>query len=145
MSRIKQLNTIITDAPLSIAILADNVKINKDSISSRTYYILYPLACNDFFLSRYIYRAVTRARACALCCVSFQCVGMCKYDDANVLFYACWLARRQMPWSSLQGFVRTAGCTLRRLCLPEVGLLHLHLYHVLTDDVWPDDAWADAL
>ena len=65
---------------------------------------------------------------------------MCKYDDANVLFYACWFARRQMPWSSLQGFVRTAGCTLRRLCLPEVGLLHLHLYNVLTDD-----ACADAL
>ena len=65
---------------------------------------------------------------------------MCKYDDANVLFYACWFARRQMPWSSLQGFVRTAGCTLRRLCLPEVGLLHLHLYNTLTDD-----ACADAL
>ena len=45
-----------------------------------------------------------------------------------------------MPWASLQGFVRTAGCTLRRLCLPEVALLHLHLYHVLTDN-----ACADAL
>ena len=75
-----------------------------------------------------------------VCCASFECVGMCKCDDANVLFYACWFARRQMPWSSLQGFVRTAGCTLRRLCLPEVGLLHLHLYNVLTDD-----ACADAL
>ena len=69
---------------------------------------------------------------------TFECVGMCRYDDANVLFYACSFARRQMPWSSLQGFVRTAGCTLRRRCLPEVGLLHLH--HVLTGD-----ACADAL
>ena len=137
MSRIKQLNTIITNASLSIAILADNVKINKDSISSRTYYILYPLACNDFFIAVHI--SGCDSGAC-VCCASFECVGMCKYDDANVLFYACWFARRQMPWSSLQGFVRTAGCTLRRLCLPEVGLLHLHLYHVLTDD-----AWADAL
>ena len=31
-----------------------------------------------------------------VCCASFECVGMCKYDDANVLFYACWFARRQM-------------------------------------------------
>ena len=40
-----------------------------------------------------------------VCCASFECVGMCKYDDANVLFYACWFARRNMLWSSLQGFV----------------------------------------
>ena len=92
------------------------------------------------FLSRYIYRAVTRVRACVVRRSNvLECVGP-KYDDANVLVYACWFARRQMPWSSLEGFVRTAGCTLRRLCLPEVGLLHLHLYHVLTDD-----ACADAL
>ena len=67
-----------------------------------------------------------------VCCASFECVGMRKYDDANVLFYACWFARPQMLWSSLQGFVRTAGCTLRRLCLPEMGLINF--YHVLTDD-----------
>ena len=65
--RIKQLNTIITDAPLSIASLAANVNINKDSISSRTYYILYPLACNAFFYRVHnLYRAVTRARACVV-------------------------------------------------------------------------------
>ena len=74
-----------------------------------------------------------------MCYASFECVGMCKYDDANVLFYACWFARRQMPWSSLQGFVRTAARrTLRRLCLPEAGLLHLQLYHALTDDACTD-------
>ena len=67
---------------------------------------------------------MTRVRAC---CASFECVGMCKYDDANVLFYACWFAQRQMPWLSLQGSVRTAGCTLRRLCLPEVGKKYLLL------------------
>ena len=80
-----------------------------------------------------------------VCCASFECVGMCKYDDASVLFYACWFARRQMHWSSLQGFVRTAGCSLRRLGLPEVGLLHLHLYHVLTDDACADALWISYL
>ena len=56
---------------------------------------------------------MTRARACVVRRSNvLECV--CRpYDDANVLFYACWFARRQMPWSSLQGFVRTAGCTLR--------------------------------
>ena len=137
MSRIKQLNTIITDAPLSIAILADNVKISN---SSRTYYILYRLAFNDFFIAVGLHISGCDSGAC-VCCASFECLGMCKYDDANVLFYACWsglVDGRSMPWSSLQGFVRTAGCTLRRLCLPEMGLLHLHLYHVLTDDAWTD-------
>ena len=35
------------------------------------------------------------------------------------LFYASLFARRQMPWSSLQGVVKTSGYTLQRLCLPE--------------------------
>ena len=138
MSRIKQLDTIITDAPLLF--LKTTLKLIKISTSARTYYIiLYRLAFNDFLFFIAVHISGCDSGAC-VCCASFECVGMCKYDDANVLFYACWFARRQMPWSSLQGFVRTAGCNLRRLCLPEVGLLHLHLYHVLTDD-----ACADAL
>ena len=76
---------------------------------------------------------MTRARACVvrrsnvLECVSTMTRMFCS-------MHAGLLDDRMMPWSSLQGFVRTAGCTLRRLCLPEVGLLHLHLYNVLTDD-----------
>ena len=81
---------------------------------------------------------MTRARACVVRRLNvLECVSTMTRMFSN-LFYACWFARRQMPWSSLQGFVRTAGCTLRRLCLPEVGLLHLHLYHVLMGDIYAD-------
>ena len=63
MSRIKQLNTIITDAPLSIAILAVNVRFQLVP-ELITYYT--DLHLMIFFLSWYIYRAVTRARACVV-------------------------------------------------------------------------------
>ena len=87
-----------------------------------------------------MYRAVTRARACVvrrsnvLECVSTMTRMFC-YMHAGLLDGRC-LGRHYRVSVEQLGALKS----LRRLCLPEVGLLHLHLYNVLTDD-----ACADAL
>ena len=87
MSRIKQLNTIITGAPLIISILADNVNYIFQLVPEL---ITYRLPFNDFFNDFFIYFSIVvhisgcDAGAC-MCYASFECVGMCKYDDVSVL------------------------------------------------------------
>ena len=79
-----------------------------------------------FFLSWYIiklYRVVNQTRVCY---ASFECVGMCKYDDVNVLFYSFVLC--MLFCSAADALVVAEGVRynssvhliLRRLCLPEV-------------------------
>ena len=56
MSRIKQLNTIITGAPLSIAILADNVNYIFQLVTELiTYRLPFKDFVNDFFFYRGTY------------------------------------------------------------------------------------------
>ena len=90
-----------------------------------------------YFLSRYIYRAVTRACVCVVrrsnvfelsTMTRMFCSMHAGLLDGRCLGRRCRVSLKQL------------GALIRRLCLPEVGLSHLHLYHVLTDD-----ACADAL
>ena len=65
----------------------------------------------------HLYLAVTRTRACA--------VGplFARVRGRACLCYACWFARRQVPWSMLLDVVAVSECASRRLrfILPDVA------------------------
>ena len=122
MSRIKQY-TIITGAPLIIAILADNVNYIFQLVTELiTYRLPFKDFVNDFF------SIVVHISGCdsgaSVFYASFECVGMCKYDDVSVTSTSFVLCMRACSAAEalvvFAGFVTTARCILRRLFLPEV-------------------------
>ena len=101
----------------ALLFLQSTLNLIKISISSRTYYILYRLAFNDFFLSRYIYRAVTRARACVvrrsnvLECVSTMTRMFCSMH-AGLLDGRCLGRRYRVSLEQLGALC--GGCVCQR-------------------------------